>query len=120
MGLFEKIKPKEKTIIDDYEELDLTQYEAEVGEKASIMIKVAEVVGLSEIPRIKKEIYDGNIVIADVSFLKHDRLTLDRIVKDLKQLVDEIKGDIVGLGEDHIIITPTGVKVDRNKIRGSK
>ncbi|MEM3146556.1 MAG: cell division protein SepF [Archaeoglobaceae archaeon] len=45
---------------------------------------------------------------------------MDRILKDLKQLVDEINGDIVGLGEDYVVITPTGVKVDRNKIRGSR
>lgn len=120
MGILEKIRSKEKGIIDDYEEIDLSQYEAEVGEKASMMIKVAEVAGLGEIPRIKKEIYDGNIVIADIGFLKHDRLTLDRILKDLKQLAEEINGDIVGLGEDYVVVTPTGVKVDRNKIRGSK
>ncbi len=120
MGLFGKIKSKEKAIVDDYEELDLSQYETEIGEKASMMIKVAEVAGLSEIPRIKKEIYDGNIIIADIGFLKHDRLTLDRILKDLKQLVDEINGDIVGLGEEYVVVTPSGVKVDRNKIRGSR
>lgn len=120
MGLFGKMKSKKEEIVEDYEELDLSQYEAEVGEKASMMIKVAEVAGLSEIPRIKKEIYDGNIVIADIGFLKHDKLTLDRILKDLKQMADEINGDIVGLGEEYVIVTPTGVKVDRNKIRGSK
>lgn len=120
MGIFGKMKSSKDKVIDDYEELDLSQYEAEVGEKASMMIKVAEVAGLGEVPRIKKEIYDGNIVVADIGFLKHDRLTLDRILKDLKQLVDEINGDIVGLGEEYVVITPTGVKVDRNKIRGSR
>lgn len=120
MGILEKFKSKEKVTIDDYEELDLAQYEAEIGEKASVLIKVAEITGLGEIPRIKKEIYDGNIIVADVAFIKHDRLTLDRILKDLKQLAEEIKGDIVGLGEEYVVITPTGIKVDRNKIRGSK
>uniref|UniRef100_A0A7J2TK99 DUF552 domain-containing protein n=1 Tax=Archaeoglobus fulgidus TaxID=2234 RepID=A0A7J2TK99_ARCFL len=119
MGIFERLKSK-KTVIEDYEEIDLSQYEAEVDKKATMMIKVAEVAGLTEVPRIKKEIYDGNIVIADVGFLKHDKLTLDRILKDLKQLADEINGDIVGLGDDYVILTPTGVKVDRNKIRGGK
>ncbi|NHW89274.1 MAG: cell division protein SepF [Archaeoglobales archaeon] len=119
MGFLDKLKSK-KIEVEDYEELDLSQYEAEVGEKATMFIKVAEVTGLAEVPRIKKEIHDGNIVVADVGFLKHDKLTLDRILKDLRQLTDEINGDIVGLGDDYVIITPTGIKIDRNKIRGSR
>ncbi|MEM1578279.1 MAG: cell division protein SepF [Archaeoglobaceae archaeon] len=120
MGLFNKLKTKEKVVLENYEELDLSQYESEIGEKATFMIKVAELTGLGEIPRIKKEIYDGNVVVADIAFLRHDKLTLDRILKDLKQLAEEINGDIVGLGEEYVLITPTGVKVDRNKIRGGK
>ncbi|MCS7130493.1 MAG: cell division protein SepF [Archaeoglobaceae archaeon] len=120
MGILERFKSKERDIMEDYEELDLGQYEAEISEKASVLIKVAEITGLNEIPRIKKEIYDGNIIVADVAFIKHDKLTLDRILKDLKQLTEEINGDIVGLGEEYVIITPTGIKVDREKIRGSK
>lgn len=120
MGILERFKSKERDSMEDYEELDLGQYEAEINEKASVLIKVAEITGLNEIPRIKREIYDGNIIVADVAFIKHDKITLDRILKDLKQLTEEIKGDIVGLGEEYIIITPTGIKVDREKIRGSK
>lgn len=120
MGILDKFKTKEKVVIEDYEELDLGEYEAEIGEKASVFIKVAEITGLNEIPRIKREIYDGNIIVADIAFIRHDKLTLDRILKDLKQLADEINGDIVGLGEEYILVTPTGIKVDRNKIRGGK
>lgn len=120
MGILEKFKTKERVALDDYEELDLAQYEAEIGEKASVLIKVAEITGLNEIPRIKKEIYDGNIIVADIAFVRHDKLTLDRILKDLKQLAEEINGDIVGLGEEYVVVTPAGIKVDRNKIRGSK
>ncbi len=119
MGLFDKLLGKaEKVSIDEYEELDLSEYEAEISEEAEMYIKVAEVTGLNEIPEIKRQIYEGNVVIADIAFIKHDKLTLDRVLKDLRQLVEDIHGDIVGLGEDYIVITPTGVKIDRNKIRG--
>lgn len=120
MAIFDKLKTKKKVVAENYEELDLSQYESEISEKASFMVRVAELTGLAEVPRIKKEIYDGNIIVADIAFLRHDKLTLDRILKDLKQLAEEINGDIVGLGEDYVLITPTGIKVDRNKIRGSK
>lgn len=119
MGLLDKfLKKSERVPIEEFEEIDLSQYESEISEEAETFIRVAEVTGLSEIPVIRREIYDGNIVVADIAFIKHDKLTLDRVLKDLKQLAEDVKGDIVGIGEDYIIITPTGVKVDRNKIRG--
>ncbi|MCS7121972.1 MAG: cell division protein SepF [Archaeoglobaceae archaeon] len=121
MGLMDKFfKKSEKVLVEEFEEIDLSNYEAEISEEAEMFVKVAEVTGLSEIPAIRKEIYDGNIVVADLAFIKHDKLTLDRVLKDLKQLAQDVKGDIVGIGEDYIVITPTGVRVDRNKIRGGK
>ncbi|MET1124834.1 MAG: cell division protein SepF [Archaeoglobaceae archaeon] len=121
MGVLDKLFGKqEKVPIEEFEEIDLSDYEAEISQEAEMFVKVAEVTGLTEIPQIKREIYDGNIVIADIAFVKHDKLTLDRILKDLRQLAEDVKGDIVGLGEDYVIITPTGIKVDRNKIRGGR
>ena len=119
MGIIDKLLGRsEKLSIEDFEEIDLSDYEAEVSEEAEMVVKVAEITGLNEVPEIKREIYDGNIVIADIAFIKHDKLTLDRVLKDLRQLAEDVKGDIVGIGEDYVVITPTGVKVDRNKIRG--
>lgn len=119
MGIMDKLLGKtERVPVEEYEELDLGEYEAEIVSEAETYIKVAEVTGLNEVPEIRRQIYEGNIVIADVAFLKHDKLTMDRILKDLRQLAEDVSGDIVGLGEDYIIITPTGIKVDRNKIKG--
>ncbi len=119
MGIMDKLLGRsEKLSIEDFEEIDLSDYEAEISEEAEMVVKVAEITGLNEVPEIKRQIYDGNIVIADIAFIKHDKLTLDRVLKDLRQLAEDVKGDIVGLGEDYVIITPTGTKVDRNKIRG--
>ena len=110
----------EKVQVEQYEELDLSEYETEIAGEAETYVKVAEVTGFNEVPEIRRQIYEGNIVIADVAFLKHDKLTLDRILKDPGQLAEDVHGDIVWLGEDYIIITPTGIKIDRNKIRGLK
>ncbi len=111
---------KDKVEVEEYEELDLSEYEAEITGEGVTYIKVAEVTGINEIPEIRRQIYNGNIVIADIAFIKHDKWIYERVLKDLRQLATDVKGDIVGLGEDYIIITPTGIKVDRVKIRGSK
>lgn len=110
----------EKVPVDQYEELDLGEYEAEISEEADMFVKVAEITGINEISEIRRQVYEGNAVVADVAFLKHDKLTMDRILKDLRQLAEDINGDVVGLGEEYVIITPTGVKVDRSKIRGGR
>jgi len=115
----EKLLGKPERIpVEQYEELDLSEYEAEITGEADMFVRVAEVTGINEISEIRRQIYEGNIVVADVAFLKHDKLTMDRILKDLRQLAEDVNGDIVGLGEEYVIITPTGVKIDRNKIRG--
>jgi SepF-like predicted cell division protein (DUF552 family) len=115
-----KLFKKERVEVEDYEELDLSEYEAEIVDEGVTYIKVAEVTGINEIPEIRRQVYNGNIVIADIAFIKHDKWIYERVLKDLKQLAQDVKGDIVGLGEDYIIVTPTGIKVDRVKIRGSK
>lgn len=119
MGFMEKLLGKPERIpVEQYEELDLSEYEAEITGEADMFVRVAEVTGINEISEIRRQIYEGNIVVADVAFLKHDKLTMDRILKDLRQLAEDVNGDIVGLGEEYVIITPTGIKIDRNKIRG--
>ncbi|HID42929.1 MAG TPA: DUF552 domain-containing protein [Archaeoglobaceae archaeon] len=119
MGFMEKLLGKPERIpVEQYEELDLSEYEAEITGEADMFVRVAEVTGINEVSEIRRQIYEGNIVVADVAFLKHDKLTMDRILKDLRQLAEDVNGDIVGLGEEYVIITPTGIKIDRNKIRG--
>ncbi len=119
MGLIDKIfgGKQEAVSVEEYEELDLSEYEAELTE-GETYIRVVEVTSLNDVPEIRRQVYDGNIVIAEITFIKHDKLTLDRIIKDLRQLAEDVGGDIVGLGEDYIIITPLGIKIDRNKIKG--
>ncbi|WP_457549182.1 cell division protein SepF [Archaeoglobus sp.] len=115
-----KLFKKDKVEVEDYEELDLSEYEAEIADEGVTYIKVAEVTGMNEISEVKRQVYNGNIVIAEIAYIKHDKWIYDKVIKELKQLAQDVKGDIVGLGEDYIIVTPTGIKVDRVKIRGSR
>lgn len=110
----------DKVPVEQYEELNLSEYEAEISDQADMFVRVAEITGINELSEVRRQIYEGNAVVADVAFLKHDKLTLDRILKDLRQLAEDVNGDVVGLGEEYVVITPTGVKVDRNKIRGAR
>jgi SepF-like predicted cell division protein (DUF552 family) len=101
----------------EYMELDLQSYES-VGEEApaSMYVKIANISDLKDTPRIKDEIYNGNIVIVDVSRLK---ITYERVLKDLREVAADVNGDIVGIGEArYVVVTPMSVKISREKIGG--
>ncbi|WP_292467736.1 cell division protein SepF [Methanolobus sp.] len=112
---------KSSTLEDEYTELDLTKYEEVIDdEPAETYIRVAELTNLNELTSLKKEIYDGNIVMIDISNIKVDKLLLDRALKDLKDVVLDVHGDIAGIKDDQVLVTPTGIKIDRSKITGGR
>ena len=108
---------KTKTDADEYSELDLSEYEDDLGsETASTYIRIAELTGLEMMPELKKQIYDGNILMIDVSPARKDKLIFDRAIKDLKQVVNDVHGDIAMIKEDQVIVTPRGMRIDRQKL----
>lgn len=105
----------------DYMELDLASIEtSNSGGPASMYVKIATINEIRDTPRIKDEVYNGNIVIVDIGRLKMDKITYERVLKDLRDVAADVNGDIVGLGDQkYVIITPMSVKVSRDKIGGA-
>lgn len=109
---------KTKLDADEYQELDLSEYEEGFqGETASTYIKIAELSGLEMMPELKKQIYEGNILMIDVSPAKKDKMVFDRAIKDLKAVVNDVHGDIAMIKEDQVIVTPRGMRIDRQKLK---
>ncbi len=104
---------------DDYMDLDLEAFEeAEAGAPA-MFVKIAAIADIKESPRIKDEIYNGNIVIVDISRLKMDKVMYERVLKDMKEVAKDVNGDIIGLGDQrYVVVTPNSVKISRDKIGG--
>ncbi len=105
--------------IDSYVDLDLEEYEKVGEEEVKTYLKTAELTSLNEVPELKKEVYDGNILIIDISLVKQDKLLMERAIRDLKKVAQDVMGDIACLGEDRIIVTPSGIKIERKKKRMS-
>lgn len=104
---------------DDYMDLDLEAFEEAEASAPAMFVKIAVVGDIKESPRIKDEIYNGNIVIADISRLKMDKVMYERVLKDLKEVAKDVNGDIIGLGDQrYVVITPNSVKISRDKISG--
>ena len=109
------------TNAEDYTEIDLSKYEEVLEEEpAETYVKIAEVSSLNQISQLKQEIYNGNILMIDISSIRGDDLLRDRVLKELKDVVIDVHGDIAGVKGSTVIVTPTGIKIDRSKIFGGK
>ena len=62
----------------------------------------------------------GHAILADIAGLKRDKAALDRAIGELKKAVEDVSGDIAGIGDDLIVLVPKGIKIDREKVVGGK
>lgn len=82
-------------------------------------LKVAEIYRFEDIRRITDQIYGGNIVLLDCSNVSNDEILMRRVIEEVKAIGRDVSGDVAGLGKNLIAITPKGIVIDRNRIRGS-
>jgi SepF-like predicted cell division protein (DUF552 family) len=101
--------------------VDLEKYtDLKSGEKTSAKMHVAvgEIQRYEDIKQLSDYVYGGNVLILDFSPVSDEEVILKRITEELHRIADDIGGDIAGIGNNLMIISPTGVKIDRRKIRG--
>jgi SepF-like predicted cell division protein (DUF552 family) len=100
----------------EYEELDLEQYEDDVARpEVRRHIHIAEIRGQEGVMDIKDLVYDGDIVLADISHINSGK-RLESMMEDFRKVTQEVGGDIVQKGDDQLIITPGSIAVSREKI----
>lgn len=102
-----------------YEEKDYVELQVQTVDTPALAperyVKVCKLKGFSDVDITASELGEGNIVILDIKPLA------DRSTTELRHAVDEIKdictsmgGDIAGLSEYHLIMTPPSVKIERS------
>ncbi|MFB6127679.1 MAG: cell division protein SepF [Halolamina sp.] len=116
MGIMSKILGSgDGRSTEDYEELDLEEdFEAASG--AGMSVHIAEIGDQQDVIAIKDAVYDGDFVIADLTRHSTTDRTTEHIIDELRQVADEVDGDIVQKGDDELIIVPTGVRIAREKL----
>ncbi|MGA2104775.1 MAG: hypothetical protein ABSG06_05205, partial [Methanoregula sp.] len=62
---------------DEYMDLDLSSYEEHGRDSPALLVKIATIADLKDTPRVKDEVYNGNIVIVDISRLKMDKISYE-------------------------------------------
>ncbi|MBS3761035.1 cell division protein SepF [Halodesulfurarchaeum sp.] len=114
MGFMDRILGGENRSTGDYVELDLDDVAADAETKMELHI--AEIDGQEDVIAIKDAVYDGDLVVADITRLRTEDPTVDHAIDELRETAKEVGGDIVKKGDDQILITPTGVGIRREKL----
>jgi SepF-like predicted cell division protein (DUF552 family) len=86
-----------------------------------VFLKAMPLRSLEDIVSIKQEINSGNIVILKVSPLAKKNIDdVKRAVNELLAFAQNVGGDIARLGEERVVITPSSVRIWREKTVTSK
>lgn len=115
MGLMSKLLGGGSASTEDYVELDVDDFDADAS-TATVQVRFAEISDKNDVIDIKDAVYDGDIVIADITRHTTSDRTMEHISDELKQVAHEVGGDIVQKEDDQIIITPGGVGISRSKL----
>lgn len=98
---------------------EMTFDDESLVEHSGSMIKVAEIYRFEDLKHLTKLLYEGHTLLIDYTSLANDDLALRRIISELHAVVEDLKGDVAGVGHNLLVATTGGITVDRNKIRGS-
>ena len=96
---------------EEYVELDLG-----AGEKTSgkLMIEVENINDYVDSDRIQEKVRNGNILLVKIKDLRDkDMSELKRAIARIRKTCLAINGDIAGIGDDWIVVTPESARVHR-------
>ena len=83
---------------------------------AKIYLRALLLRSLDDVETVKREVKSGNILILRISALaKKSVEDVKRAVDQLCQFTELIGGDIARLGEERVVITPSSVRIWREK-----
>ncbi len=109
-----KLFKREEKILEPKEEYVELPAGAEQPKQINIMIDKLE--GYSNVDKILKKVRDGNIVFVSIKDLKDSNMDeLKNSVSRLKNISATFNGDIAGVGDEWLIMTPPIAKIVRHE-----
>jgi SepF-like predicted cell division protein (DUF552 family) len=119
MGLTGKIFGEKKTgTTEGY--IDLEKYADSTGtaQGARMYVAVGEIQRYEDLRKLTDYVYGGNVLVLDFTAIAEEEMLLKRVTNELKRITDDIGGDIAGIGQNLMVVSPAGVKVERRKLKG--
>jgi len=85
-------------------------------ESKQISVKIDSLKSYADTDRIRDLVRDNSVVFLKISELrKQDMAELKRAVEKLKKTCLAMEGDMVGVDEDFLVVTPKSAKIYRGK-----
>ncbi|MBW6451935.1 MAG: cell division protein SepF [DPANN group archaeon] len=110
MGLFSKNTVDSVSTDADYIEVD----EQGNNSKGHFLIRIENLSDFNDTTVIQQYIRNGDIIWVKIKSLREkDMSELKRAIDRLRKTCVAINGDIAGVDEDFIVLTPPGVKLHR-------
>ena len=105
--MFDKLFGKK---LDEGEYIELDTSEEALGDK--IQIKVDKIEDFIDTDKVQKAVRAGAIVLVKIKTIRERDLTeLKRAIDKLRKTVVAMNGNIVGIDEDYILLTPPGATI---------
>ncbi len=104
-----------------FKDVDAVKYEEDILSEEFLeygitYVKPLKLRSLADVQKINQELNEGNIVLGDITpLLNRDPQELKRAIDQLKGICRGIGGDIIGIGESKILVTPTNIRIYRKK-----
>jgi len=106
--IFEKFRKKEEA--EEEVELGEDVFKEEIKPK----IRVEKLSSYADVQRIQEFLRNGEIVFLGIKELKNSNLSeLKKAVDKLKNTISAIDGDIVGIDDSYLLLTPNYARVQR-------
>ncbi|MFO7791730.1 MAG: cell division protein SepF [Candidatus Saliniplasma sp.] len=112
-----KKKKSDKLGSEEYIDLGELVEKKDFAMEADTLIKIAEIHRFEDVRDVVDEVYDGNILLVDTESIAGNKEAIKRVHEELKAAASDINGDIAGLGNNFVAVTPAGIGIDRNKIK---
>lgn len=100
--------------------LDLGEFAASNADTpASSYIHVAEIHKVEDLKEFTTLVFEGHVLLVDIRPIMGDEITLRRVTNELRRVATDIGGDLAGVAEHILALTPAGMRVDRRKLRAT-
>jgi SepF-like predicted cell division protein (DUF552 family) len=112
LGFLNKDDDDEESVVeDDFVELDAKT----TDERKDVVVRAETLQELEDVERVQEHLRNGHIVWVNIQPLKsRDMTQLKRAVKRLKKTVRAVDGDIAGVDEEWIVVTPEYAEIERS------
>jgi len=103
----------------DLGELALEEEGIALGEPIEHLVKVAEIYRYEDAGDLTTHVYNGSLLLLDFTTIANDELAVKRVTNEFKQCARDCGGDVAVVAKNLLMATPSGIKIDRNKIKGT-